>query len=277
MIEHILHSWQANASLLIIASLAGTVLELLIPGEEQSLKSRLRAIPRWTLYIVVGTTIGEFARMGWLALGIKPLIVADLRDTIKSSQWWLVILGYTVLPALSLFIFDFFYYWFHRLQHRQRTLWKVHAVHHSLEELNAVNNYHHVLEDILRFPIIFVPLSLLVQLQTPTIIIYSTLLSWSGQLIHANSNVSYGWLRYVFVEPRYHRIHHSIETRHWDKNFAAIFPFWDIIFGTAYFPSRNEYPKTGLTDAAEPASAIRYLSMPFKQPESDRQGKYEAQ
>jgi sterol desaturase/sphingolipid hydroxylase (fatty acid hydroxylase superfamily) len=71
-------------------------------------------------------------------------------------------------------------------------------------------------------------------------------------------------LRYVFVEPRYHRVHHSLETRHWDKNFASLFPFWDIIFGTAYFPARSEYPKTGLLDASEPPSIARYLSMPFE-------------
>jgi sterol desaturase/sphingolipid hydroxylase (fatty acid hydroxylase superfamily) len=246
------------------SSLAGTLVELLVPGEKQSWGSRLRAIPRLVLYILLGVTIGEIARWGWRSLDVKPLIVADLRDAIKSSQWWLVLLGYTVLPALNGFTTDFFYYWFHRLQHRQRMLWRVHAVHHSIEELNATNTYHHIFEEILRFPLVFVPLSLLIDLQTPTIIIYSTLLTWAGHLTHANSKISYGWLRYVFAEPRYHRIHHSVETRHWNKNFAFLFPAWDLIFGTAYFPAHDEFPKTGLADKSEPASAIEYLTMPFK-------------
>jgi sterol desaturase/sphingolipid hydroxylase (fatty acid hydroxylase superfamily) len=264
VIKQVIHMWQSAAYLFVKASLAGIVLEFLVPGEKQSLKSRLRGISRWTLYILVGLTIVRFAQMGWTTLGIKPLIVADLRNTIKSSHWWVVVLGYTIVPAFGLLIYDFFYYWFHRLQHRQRALWRVHSVHHSLEEVNALNDYHHVLEDILKFSLIFVPLSLLIQLQTPTIIFFSTVFSWSSQIIHANSKVSYGWFRYVFVEPRYHRIHHSLESQHWNKNFAVFFPFLDIVFGTAYFPRRDEYPKTGLKGVSEPASAIRYLSMPFE-------------
>ena len=264
MFQQLLQTWTGWIYLLAGGFVVGTVLEMLVPGERQSWKSRVRAIPCWLLYILVGVTIGELARRGWQSLGIRPLVVADLHDAARSSQWWLVALGYTVLPALSFFISDFFYYWFHRLQHRQRVLWRVHSVHHSIEELNAINDYHHVLEDILRFPLVFVPLALLVELQTPSVVIYSTLLAWSGQLTHANSKVSYGWLRYVFAEPRFHRIHHSVETRHWDKNFAFLFPVWDIIFGTAYFPSRDEYPKTGLSDKAEPTSPVQYLTMPFK-------------
>jgi sterol desaturase/sphingolipid hydroxylase (fatty acid hydroxylase superfamily) len=85
-----------------------------------------------------------------------------------------------------------------------------------------------------------------------------------GQMTHANSKISYGCLRYVIAEPRFHRVHHSIERRHFDKNFAFMFPVWDVIFGTAYFPAPEEYPKTGLANQKEPRSVRSYLLAPFE-------------
>jgi sterol desaturase/sphingolipid hydroxylase (fatty acid hydroxylase superfamily) len=68
----------------------------------------------------------------------------------------------------------------------------------------------------------------------------------------------------VIAEPRFHRIHHSLENRHFDKNFAFMFPVWDVIFGTAYCPAADEYPKTGLANQEEPRSILNYVITPFK-------------
>ena len=32
--------------------------------------------------------------------------------------------------------------------------------------------------------------------------------------------------------PQWHRIHHSLQPEHFDKNFAGLLPLWDILFGT---------------------------------------------
>jgi sterol desaturase/sphingolipid hydroxylase (fatty acid hydroxylase superfamily) len=50
------------------------------------------------------------------------------------------------------------------------------------------------------------------------------------------------------------RIHHSIEPRHRDKNFGERLAIWDWMFGTMY-PHSDEYPETGLADAAYPLEA----------------------
>jgi sterol desaturase/sphingolipid hydroxylase (fatty acid hydroxylase superfamily) len=39
-------------------------------------------------------------------------------------------------------------------------------------------------------------------------------------------------LRYLIVTPDLHRIHHSTWKPETDSNFSAVFPIWDIIFGT---------------------------------------------
>ena len=245
-------------------SLVGILVENLIPGEKQSWTSRLRAIPIWAIYILIGLSISAVLQCCLGLLHIHSLVLIDLRKTTGSKDVLTAIVAYAALPCLGFLVYDFLYYWFHRILHNVTVLWRVHSVHHSIEELNAVNDYHHWLEDALRVPLILVPMSLLVRVDATVLIICIMILRFMGQMTHANSKISYGFLRYVIAEPRFHRIHHSLEERHFEKNFAFMFPIWDVIFGTAYFPGRDEYPKTGLVNQREPRSALSYVITPFK-------------
>jgi sterol desaturase/sphingolipid hydroxylase (fatty acid hydroxylase superfamily) len=241
----------------LIGSLCATILEFLFPGPRQSWFSRVRGALFWGLYILIGTSLvlltSRLLRIG----SIQPLVHLDFSQSVRSGNWAVVVLALTVLPFVGMLVSDCFYYWFHRLQHAT-VLWRFHSLHHSITELNAFNNYHHVLEDIARIPFIVIPL-LLVKVDSRYIPIYFFVTAIAGQLTHANSSVSYGPLRYVWAEPRFHRIHHSIEPHHQNKNFASFFPFLDVVFGTAYFPKQSEFPATGLSTAAEPKTAAQYL------------------
>ncbi len=153
-----------------------------------------------------------------------------------------------ILYALTfLFIFDFFYYWFHRWQHTSRLFWAQHQFHHSDESLNVTtSNRHHWLEDVFRIFVILIPMGTLVKLDAKTTTwIWSSLMLW-GYFIHLNIKMNMGILTPIIGGPQVHRIHHSFEKDHLDKNFAAFFPIFDIIFGTFYYPKKHEYPKTGL-------------------------------
>ena len=66
MTQQLLDTWQAWLYMIIGASLAGTVLELLIPGEKQSLMSRLRAIPCWILFIFPPIPKNPRCAMPWI-------------------------------------------------------------------------------------------------------------------------------------------------------------------------------------------------------------------
>jgi sterol desaturase/sphingolipid hydroxylase (fatty acid hydroxylase superfamily) len=66
-------------------------------------------------------------------------------------------------------------------------------------------------------------------------------------LVHANIRTSWGPLTRIITGPRYHRVHHSIDLRHRDKNFATFLPLWDIVFGTYYDPDEREPPRTGVS------------------------------
>ena len=51
----------------------------------------------------------------------------------------------------------------------------------------------------------------------------------------------------MLAGPQIHRIHHSRMPQHLDRNFAAYFPIWDVIFGTYYHPKPAEFPATGVS------------------------------
>ncbi len=144
-------------------------------------------------------------------------------------------------------------------------LWRFHAVHHSLREMNAWNSNHHFTEEIFRIPFVAIPLSLLFQGDpgyVPAIIIY--VMRMQGQFEHSSTKFNLGFLRYIIADNRYHRIHHSIEQRHWNKNFGFFTPLWDIIFGSVWFPQKKEWPNVGLPQIDEPKTLSDFLWRPFR-------------
>jgi sterol desaturase/sphingolipid hydroxylase (fatty acid hydroxylase superfamily) len=152
--------------------------------------------------------------------------------------------GYLLLYLL---MYDFFYYWFHRAQHQWPTLWRVHRLHHSDLHLNVTTSLrHHWLEEPLKVFAVAIPLQAVLSVPLPDLGLLGVIVGGWAFFIHANVRLNLGPLSYLFVGPQAHRIHHSIEAEHTDKNFAAIFPVWDILFGTYFHPRLGEFPNTGL-------------------------------
>jgi sterol desaturase/sphingolipid hydroxylase (fatty acid hydroxylase superfamily) len=88
----------------------------------------------------------------------------------------------------------------------------------------------------------------------PQIVWFALVARWYTRFYHGNIRTNLGPLRYVLVTPQSHRIHHSIEPRHRDTNFGALFSIWDQMFGTQY-RRYDEYPETGIEDDAFPHEA----------------------
>jgi hypothetical protein len=70
-------------------------------------------------------------------------------------------------------------------------------------------------------------------------------------MYHGNLRTNLGVLRYLLVTPQSHRVHHSTELRHRDRNFGVLFSVWDQLFGTQY-RGFDEYPETGVSDPTFP-------------------------
>jgi sterol desaturase/sphingolipid hydroxylase (fatty acid hydroxylase superfamily) len=143
--------------------------------------------------------------------------------------------------------FDFAYYWFHRLTHSHKVFWVFHAVHHSQRQANAMmQNRSHPIEELLF--IAWRPLPLVILGGDYPVVFWYLLLEaqWS-YFVHSDIKTNLGPLKYLVVTPQFHRIHHSIETQHFDKNFGGRLIVWDWLFGTMW-PDFDVYPEIGMTD-----------------------------
>jgi sterol desaturase/sphingolipid hydroxylase (fatty acid hydroxylase superfamily) len=159
----------------------------------------------------------------------------------------------------GLLVWDFFYYWLHRLQHASKWLWAQHALHHSDEHMNVTTNTrHHWLESPLEALFVAVPTALIIGGVRTTLAAYLVERA-AGFFIHLNSRISLGR---VFTSPASHRLHHSKLPEHIDKNFAAFFPLWDVLFGT-WVPPSSEMVPTGLSSGETVYSLPYALAMPF--------------
>jgi len=162
------------------------------------------------------------------------------------------------------FIFDFFYYWLHRAQHRFDWLWAQHKLHHSDASLNVTTAHrHHWLEVPLLGLAVWLPMGILFE-QKPVTLgwLWALFLLW-GYFTHSNLRLPLGPLTPVINGPQLHRIHHSKEERHWDKNFATSFPIFDVLFGTYYAPRKDEFPPTGLASGEDLNGLWRSSAAPF--------------
>jgi sterol desaturase/sphingolipid hydroxylase (fatty acid hydroxylase superfamily) len=152
------------------------------------------------------------------------------------------------LQAVEIYLLaDFIGYWSHRLFHGGRW-WPFHAVHHSSEELDWLSSVRvHPVNDLVSKFVQVTPLLLLgfnpwVTISTaPFFTLYAIFL-------HARIDWDFGPLRYVLATPMFHRWHHSRQREAWDKNFAGLFPVWDLLFGTFFMPKGRVPEDFGITD-----------------------------
>jgi sterol desaturase/sphingolipid hydroxylase (fatty acid hydroxylase superfamily) len=163
-----------------------------------------------------------------------------------------------IVPASVLWLVwvDLIYYWMHRAQHASALLWAAHELHHSDPAMNVTTAWRRhwptdtIMEAVLvgQAAYLFAPSSHVLMTATimRSVMVYA---------IHANTTASLGRYSWAIATPQHHRIHHSIEPQHRDKNFSAAWPVWDILFGTYVAPIPGVYPVTGVIDAPVPASA----------------------
>jgi sterol desaturase/sphingolipid hydroxylase (fatty acid hydroxylase superfamily) len=238
-----------------------TALELLLPGERQPIGGRLAGLLFWALWLPCSTVIYTLFRAFWSWLGIEPLVVLPLTMT------WLGPLAVVAAPLASAFVYDFFFYWFHRAQHRW--LWRFHAVHHSIRELSAVNAFHHLSEPIFQTLFLLVPAALVASQAGAVVPWMIVVLHLHGSFIHSSTSLHLGPLRALLCDNRFHRIHHSLEERHFDTNFGACTTLWDRLFGTAHFPAPGEWPATGISGVRPPRTLREWLSLPWRAPSEE--------
>ena len=233
------------------------VIEHVGPIERYSMRERVPGL----MMNAVGTFLSIFMMYPIARLresfGEGPMFAIPLWQWLEPLGW----LGLGLQFLLLIVIADFLAYWRHRTEHK--VLWRIHAVHHSPRELHAANDIGHPLQAFYSLMFIGLPLSI-IQVDGPAIpFAVGMFVSMLSFYIHSPIELHFGPLRKVIVDNRFHRIHHSLEERHFDKNFGICLSIWDHMFGTAYEPG-DEWPKVGLAEIPAPRTIGDYLAIPFR-------------
>ena len=202
--------------------------------------------------LMLGVTQVAQATIGVLTLALGAMPPEPASPGLAMSA----LFGLLILLALDGGLF--FAHW---LMHRVPVFWEFHKVHHSAEILTPVT--------VLRMhPVDMIVNSLFTSLFIGVVnglFFYA----YSGPvaelwLFGSNAAVftffffgyhlrhSHVWvmfpkgIRDYISSPALHLIHHSSDPKHWDKNFARIFVFWDRLTNSLYMPERREELKYGI-------------------------------
>lgn len=143
--------------------------------------------------------------------------------------------------VVTIIVKDFINYWNHRMMH-SRFLWNMHGVHHSDPDMNFTTTYRvHVLEPIfMKFT--FVVGASWLGLPDVAIVLPFFLTTMHNAYVHVDIDWSHGRFAKWLASPRYHRWHHADHPDAHNKNFANLFPIWDVMFNTYYCPGKCEEP-----------------------------------
>jgi sterol desaturase/sphingolipid hydroxylase (fatty acid hydroxylase superfamily) len=169
------------------------------------------------------------------------------------------------IPALLLAFFstDLFQYWAHRFFHTRVYLWRFHSIHHSTQNMDwLAGSRTHFIDIFFTRAMTFIPLYVL-GFSTTVFNVYIIFIAIHAVLIHANTRINFGFLKYIVTTPQYHHWHHCEDPKYYGHNFASIFPFIDILFGTYYLPGKEWPAGTGVHEAQYPKGFLKQSVYPF--------------
>ena len=166
--------------------------------------------------------------------------------------------------VLMVLAVDFLRYWLHRAAHENDTLWKLHAVHHSVERLYWLNTARfHPIEKTLQMSLDSLPF-LLMGVDARVLSLYYIAYATNGFFQHCNIRVRYGILNYIVGSAETHRWHHSREPREANSNYGNTVIIWDVLFGTWFLPSDREICDLGLHEYDYPKTFLGLMRAPFR-------------
>ncbi|MEQ1640439.1 MAG: sterol desaturase family protein [Novosphingobium sp.] len=156
-------------------------------------------------------------------------------------------------------VYDLAEYAYHRMQHRIPLLWSMHSLHHSDPNMSVLTTNRHFWADPLFKSITVLSVAALIVSPTPTALaVYGALSLWNF-VAHSQLKLNLGRWSWLINTPAYHRRHHSALPEHYDSNFAAILPIWDVLFGDYNQP--DGFPPTGYS--TRPLSLREQLLWPL--------------
>jgi alkylglycerol monooxygenase len=189
-------------------------------------------------------TAGVLSRMTGIVKQLLPLtiyVVAYEQLALFQIQmsWWVWLIAFV--------LYDFCYYWNHRLGHEMNILWAAHVVHHSSEEYNLTTALRQSGSSFFSW-IFYLPIAILGF--EPIVLITVGSLNLIYQFwVHTRHIPKLGWYESVFVTPSNHRVHHAQNQIYIDRNYGGVFIIWDRLFGSFQEELNSEQPIYGIRKA----------------------------
>lgn len=240
-----------------LAILAVTLFgERLWPAQEPRPDQDRSNLHAWGAYI-----LGQFV--------LSPAMGAVATLAINRAGGGLIVLpshgwGLLVGAAVYLAAMDFGEFVFHRAQHRLPWLWAWHSLHHSDTRFDATTAVRHFwLDPVLKSVTVWLAVGLLFKGAPAISLIYGAVTLYNF-VIHSNTRLDFGRWSWALNGPAYHRLHHSASPEHFEVNFAALLPIFDVLAGS-YRPARpGERPATGLDTGDRPHDLAEVVAWPVR-------------
>lgn len=204
------------------------------------MRDRTRYEPRDTLtslLLGLGSTVAGALSVGLvyaMALWVWQFRLFDI-----GYQWYWFVLAF-VLDDLA-------YYVFHRSAHRVRWFWASHVIHHSSQHYNLSTALRQTWTGFFSLSFIFrLPLALLGF--HPAMLLFVGGINLIFQFwIHTEViDRMPRWFESVMNTPSHHRVHHGINPRYLDSNYAGVFIIWDKMFGSFVAERADDPPVYGI-------------------------------
>ena len=140
-----------------------------------------------------------------------------------ASHWWTWV--------LAMVLYDFCYYWLHRLGHERTILWAAHVAHHQSEEYNLTTALRQTSTGFLLGWMFYLPL-FLVGIPAEVVVTVGSINLIYQFWVHTEHIGKLGWYEWFFVTPSNHRVHHAQNDIYMDRNYGGWLIIWDRLFGT---------------------------------------------
>lgn len=235
--------WFNAVYLVIVVAIA--LFERVMPFERQWLQRDGE-----TLNDIAHTLLNKGGVQIAAALGATaPLAIATVAHPMINGAGQIWPHGWPLLfqVILGLIIAELGLYIAHRAAHEILSLWRFHALHHSVERLWVVNTGRfHLIDSLFKIALSQLPLYL-IGAPLSVFLWIGAVTAFIGLLTHCNIDVQTGPLDLIFSTPRLHRWHHSRVLAEGNTNYGENLVLWDQIFGTYFNPNRRPPADIGIS------------------------------
>ncbi|MBT5659998.1 MAG: sterol desaturase family protein [Rhodospirillaceae bacterium] len=217
---------------------------------------------KWRL----GRNFGLWLMNSGLSVGlVLPLTIACAALSMEFFAWRPVWWAGGWGLVFDLLALDFLIYWWHRINHEWRFLWRFHEIHHLDAWLDSTSALRFHFGEVALSALARGGVILLIGFPVDSVLVFEILILTAAIFHHSNLRLPGGlerWLSLLIITPSIHWVHHHAWRPDTDSNYGTMFSFWDRIFSTSSPSKRAMDLEIGVENEAE-KGLLRLVLRPF--------------